>query len=86
MLLPYKGRKCWIVVDWWEEDGVAQGRIADGADGCIGWDICGSKGCRAVVVGEGHGQEIRFICSTADLHRTKGGAKRAIRRERKKRA
>lgn len=93
MLFPFKGRKCWILIDCWEEHAAVKGIVTKtkqgktaSAKGCIGWDICGSRKCRGVEVEIDGAQTVEYICDKRSIYATRRAAERAARAQNKSRS
>lgn len=83
MIFPVKGRKCWILMSYWEKHKPIEGRIIGDGHSCIGWQLCGSRRCREVEIQIDGTRSIEYVCKPADIFRTKRAAEREAKRRRR---
>ena len=88
MLFPFRGRKCWILVDDWERHAVIRGRVTKtkqgrvtSARGCPGWMGCGGRMCRGVEVDFDGKATVEFICTPDRIYASRRAAKREAERQ-----
>lgn len=70
MLMPWKGRRCWVVVEWWGKHQAAQGVLKESYKGI--WEVRVTHGK----------EEFAVICDKCDIYRSQRRAQREARRRR----
>lgn len=81
MIWAKKGRKCWLVLEWWGRHVVAEGVIGGRGEGCLGWGICSNRECREVVIDHEGCRSIEYVCRKRELYSTRRAAQRAAKRK-----